>query len=144
MTPLRWWHKVVLFAVFGWAIEVFFTGFFSAIGGDIKATGHTYLWMVAVWGPGGLIFERSVFFLKTRRARFLPRVLVYAIGLMVVEYLAGGLIYLISGIVPWDYSADTDWHISGFVRLDYLPYWAVCGIVMEQFAFFVKRVKLAL
>lgn len=139
---LKWWHRVILYGVFGWTVEVFFTGMFSAIGGDISATSQTYLWMFPVWGFGGLVFERIAFRFKAAEVHFLSRIFVYTLGIMSVEYCSGGLIYLFAGTIPWDYSSETTWHINGLVRLDYLPCWAICGIVMEKFVFLLKRTKL--
>lgn len=142
MSKLKWWHKVALYTVFGWAVEVFFTGIFSAIGGDIAATGQTYLWMFPVWGFGGLVFEKVALFLKNGKARLWLRVFVYTSGLMMVEYASGLAITVFTGTVPWDYSLDTQYHLDGLVRYDYLPFWMVCGIVMECFVFFVERLRL--
>jgi len=138
---LRWDAKALIYGAFGWAIEIIFTGVFNAIDGDISATGQTYLWMFPVWGLGCLIFEKVALFLKYKEARLWLRVFVYTLGLVSVEYLAGAVIQKITGTIPWDYSLETTHHLHGLVRYDYLPFWALCGMVLEQFTFIVDKVR---
>ena len=134
----------MLYAIFGWAVEVFFTGVLSVISGGVTAASLTYLWMAPIWGLGGLVFEKAAVFLKNRGSHIWFRVLVYTSAIMIIEYSAGATIEAIIGQVPWDYSSDTDLHINGFIRLDYLPFWAICAIVMERFTLFVNNLRIEL
>ena len=138
---LKWWQRVIIYAVFGWAIEVFFTGVSSAISGDVKTTGHTYLWMLCVWGFGSLVFEKAVSFLRHHNIKLFYRIVMYAFGIMTFELIAGVIIQFITGIIPWDYSSSGT-SPGGYVRLDYLPFWMICGMLMETFILFIKKVRI--
>lgn len=46
------------------------------------------------------------------------------------EYFTGTLLTK-KEICPWDYS-HSKWHIKKIVRLDYLPYWFLAGLLFER------------
>jgi uncharacterized membrane protein len=58
------------------------------------------------------------------------RALIYGAGILVVEFIAGALLELTTGVCPWKYT--TGMHVMGFIRLDYFPFWAVFGYVLEK------------
>jgi uncharacterized membrane protein len=55
----------------------------------------------------------------------------YAVGIMLVEYIAGWLLRRLAGVCPWDYTGSTRWQLHGLVRLDYAPLWAIFGLLLE-------------
>jgi uncharacterized membrane protein len=127
---------LLLYALLGLVVEVIYTACYAAAEAvveqgaiDSRLQGHTYLWMMPIYGFGGLLFElihRSL--LSTH---WTLRGLVYVVGIFVVEYLAGWLIERLTGTVPWDYS-NRRWHIHGKIRLDYAPVWFCFGLFLEH------------
>lgn len=67
-----------------------------------------------------LISKRNVWF----RGGF------YAALIFIAEYLTGHLLRQ-KDMCPWDYS-HSKWNINGLIRLDYLPYWFVTGLLFER------------
>lgn len=58
------------------------------------------------------------------------RGLTYAGLIFTGEYLTGALLTR-KNLCPWDYSRSK-WHINRLIRLDYIPFWAVAGLLFER------------
>jgi uncharacterized membrane protein len=123
-------RRFLAYGFVGWGLEVTFT---SVAGSrwwrDRRLQGHSYLWMLPIYGAGGLLLER----LHARLARGgVPRwarSLGYMAGIYAVEFGSASLLERIIGDVPWRYSNGLN--VRGYVRLDYAPFWYGCGWLFE-------------
>jgi hypothetical protein len=118
--------------VLGVAAEVAFT---AARDGVLvrswKLEGHSYLWMFPIYSLSALLFEPAHEVVRSRA--WWQRAVVYAAGIMGVEYVAGNALRRGVGLVPWDYSGRGRFVLpGGATRLDYAPVWAVAGLALER------------
>lgn len=60
----------------------------------------------------------------------LVRGLSYAALIFTGEFITGTLLNK-KDICPWDYSRSK-WHIKKIIRLDYLPFWFLAGLLFER------------
>ncbi len=127
--------RFFLYGLFGWCAEIVWTALSDnverAIEGvkiDVTLAGKTYLWMLPIYGGGGLLFEAVHAAIATQP--WILRGAIYIVGCFAIEYVAGWLIKQVSGKIPWDYSARR-WHVHGLIRLDYVPVWLVFGFLLE-------------
>lgn len=134
--------RLLLYGCFGWCAEIAWTALSDALnalrrGGPVDRglTGYTYLWMLPIYGGGGLLFEFVHGLVRT--APWAARGLVYMLGCFAVEYAAGWAIQRLTGEIPWDYSTHT-LHIHGLIRLDYAPVWFGFGLLLEHVEVFVR------
>jgi uncharacterized membrane protein len=126
---------LLLYALLGLVVEVLYTAIYAAAEAivdrlpiDGRLQGHTYLWMLPIYGLGGLLFEQVHTILASWH--WTARGLLYALGIFLVEYLSGFVIEKLTGSIPWDYSKRR-WHVHGKIRLDYLPVWFCFGLFLE-------------
>ena len=136
--------RLLLYGLFGWCAEIVWTSAY-AVGEAVRARkkidwrleGRTYLWMLPIYGGGGLLFEQA------HRAvaswPWIVRGLVYMLGCFVIEYVAGWIIKKLTGKIPWDYSYAR-WHVHGLIRLDYIPVWFAFGLILERVEAIVRLV----
>jgi len=115
----------------GWAVEVAFTG----VAGsrrlrDRVLRGHSYLWMLPIYGAGGLLLERLHHRLASRSLPRWARSLAYTLGIYGLEFGSAALLDRTVGVVPWRYLEGL--HVRGYVRLDYAPFWFACGWLFED------------
>ena len=139
--------RFVLYGLLGWCAEIVWTAGYDAIAGTarspgdgvargplsrgerLRLEGHTYLWMLPIYGSAALLFEPVHD--AVRALHVLLRGAIYAIGIFAVEYAAGFLLKRATGACPWDYSyARTS--VSGYIRLDYAPVWFCFGLLLER------------
>lgn len=126
------WERCAAYAVVGVATEVVFTGARDGVlRRDWRLQGHSYLWMVPIYGMSAYLFEPVH---EAVRGRSLwQRAAAYSAGIMGVEYLTGMALKKVVGVVPWDYSGHSRWVLpGGATRLDYAPMWAVAGLALER------------
>ena len=133
------------FACLGITMEIFFTAIvdnFNAVQAgdaiDWSLTGKSYIWMFPIYGLAGIFFPPIVN--KIGHLFVLLRMCIYAIGILTVEFITGGLLDLITGSCPWDYT--TGWHIMGYIRLDFFPFWAFFGLLIERVYLLLRRIPL--
>ena len=139
---------VLLYSVLGLVVEVVYTAVYGAAEAlvnrrplDRSLQGHTYLWMLPIYGFGGLHFE--LLYGAVLDWHWFFRGLLYGVCIFLIEYLAGWVIEKLSGAVPWDYSTRR-WHIHGKIRLDYLPIWFLFGLFLEQASVWIHGAALGL
>jgi len=123
-------RRFLAYGFVGWAVEVTFTGLSGSFWlRDRRLQGHSYLWMLPIYGSGGLLLER----LHERLARSgVPRwarSLGYMAGIYAVEFGSASLLNRVIGEVPWRYLKGLN--VRGYVRLDYAPFWYGCGWLFE-------------
>lgn len=117
------------FGFVGIFAEVVFTGLKRGLfDGDVMLTGHSYLWMFPIYGASGILiqFLHSIFV----DYNFLFRGLIYAVYIIVGEFITGSFLKLLLGRCPWHYTAK--FVVKNVIRLDYLPIWFVFGLLIER------------
>jgi uncharacterized membrane protein len=92
--------------------------------------GYTYIWMMAVYGAGGLLL-RPVFYLLCRGRSWWWRGLTYAVVVFTVEALCGATLVAVTGTCPWDYSGRPGALLGGLIYLPYAPAWMIFGLFLE-------------
>ncbi len=133
-----------LFACIGITAEIFFTSFYNNItsvmeGGnwDWSLAGNSYVWMFFIYGIASFLIP---FFMdRMVRIPMLARLIVYSIGIFIVEFASGFLLDKLTGACPWEYK--TGLHIMGYIRLDYLPAWMVFSFLLEKLVLIFREFK---
>ena len=133
----------IAFACLGITTEIFFTAF-STLASQIKnqqkidfsLTGHTYVWMVFIYGLTPILFYLNHAWLF--ELPFLARLFLYVAAIYIVEFASGWLLERLTGRCPWHY--ETGWAIKGYIRLDYAPFWFVFGIIIEKVYLFLHQI----
>lgn len=137
--------RFVLYGLFGWCVEIVWTvghGLVAALAAgrspDARLSGHTYLWMFPIYGGGILLFE--VAHAAIGGFPWFVRGTIYMTGCFAVEYVTGWAIKMVSGTIPWDYSA-VRWNVHGLIRIDYAPAWFLFGLLLERVEEMVKAIE---
>ena len=113
-------------------MEVVKTGATAAIvNRDRAATARTYLWMLPIYGAGGLLLDKIADLLHARRWPRPARVAAYLPAIYAVEAATGAALRCLLRKCPWDYSSSKGLHLGGLVRLDYAPLWLAVGYLFE-------------
>jgi len=111
-------------------MEIVFTAVGDAIRGHgLALRGETYLWMLPIYGAGGILLER----VHRRLAPHVPRevrAFAYVGAMYAVEFGSGWLLCRALGKCPWDYG-DRGLNVHGLIRLDFLPFWYGLGLAFE-------------
>ena len=138
------WMRFFLYGLLGWCVECFFTSVvdLASGAGDLRLKGYSYLWMHPIWGAGILASERLCPALRRAGLGRFARVLVYMVLCFAVEYASGAALRATIGYCPWDYAGAT-WSVHGLIRLDYAPFWALCGYLGEPLCSLMRRVRLS-
>lgn len=113
--------------MYGWCIEILWTGLHSLLRHDPKLTGTSSLHMFPIYGMAAFIAPLSR---HLKRFHTVTRGLIYMFGIYAVEFLSGTILKLMD-CCPWDYS-KTPYHINGVIRLDYAPLWFLTGLFYEK------------
>ncbi len=119
--------KFIQCGMYGWCIEVLWTGLHSFLRHDPKLTGFSSLRMFPIYGMASFIAPLSGCLKKCRPA---TRGLIYMLGIYAVEYASGSYLKK-RNCCPWDYS-ESPCSINGVIRLDYAPLWFLTGLFYEH------------
>ncbi len=126
---------ILFFACFGLTTEICFVAITNLINQSPfcneplwSLTGKTYVWMLPIHGLVPIL-AGPMFRLLEDKPRLL-RLTIYVLGIFAVEFITGGLLELIIGKCPWEYT--TGWHIMGYIRLDYFPAWFFYAFLLES------------
>jgi uncharacterized membrane protein len=135
--------RFVIYGLIGWCIECFFTSVLDVASGagDLRLKGYSYLWMHPIWGAGLLLGERATLALQQAGLSRWTRAMVGMAGCFAVEYVTGALLVALIGRCPWDYSASP-WNVNGLIRLDYAPFWLMCGWLYEPLGALIRRIHI--
>jgi hypothetical protein len=132
--PLRRPERAALYGALGWATEVAFTAVQGVLNGssrDWRLRGHSYLWMLPIYGLLAYLYEPLHDRVRHRPAW--QRGIAYAAGFMTCELATGTAIRRAVGLIPWDYTGRSRFATAGgAVRLDYAPLWAAAGLLIER------------
>lgn len=108
-------------------MEITFTALNSFRRRQFKLTGNTSIWMFPIYGCACFLAPVSRLLKKKTP---LVRGLSYAALIFTGEFITGTLLNK-KDICPWDYSRSK-WHIKKIIRLDYLPFWFMAGLLFER------------
>jgi hypothetical protein len=140
----------LFFGLFGWIAEVVWTAIYDFVSGTraapgdvvgrVPATrgerwrleGRTYLWMLPIYGVGGLVFLQV--YARIGSWPWFFRGATYCVGAFTIEAISGWILKLTTGRIPWDYSYARLSALGGAIRLDYTPLWFGFGLLLEQVA----------
>lgn len=120
-------HNFIHCGILGWCLEITFTALNSFRRREFKLEGNTSIWMFPIYGMAA--FLAPVCSLVKKR-HFFIRGLVYAALIFLGEFAAGTLLSR-RGLCPWDYGRSR-WHVKKIIRLDYLPFWLLAGLLFER------------
>jgi len=124
----------------GWALEVSFTAASAGLSvRDRRLRGHSYLWMLPIYGAGGLFLERLHELLLQRSVPRWARSLAYMVGIYGIEFGSAALLNRVLGEVPWRYVNGI--RIRGYVPLDYAPFWYGCGWLFETLELDLRKLS---
>lgn len=136
----------IVYACLGTTVEIWFTAFvdnYLAMSEgksfDGRLFGYSYVWMSFIYGSAAFIIP-AVFTLLKKYPLFF-RLILGAFLILLVEFIAGGLLEFLTGSCPWKY--DTGWHIMGWIRLDYIPAWMLFVFILEKVHLFLVNKDLA-
>lgn len=114
----------------GVTVEIFFTAIYDIIQQPnlgLALKGHSYIWMFPLYGLTAITFPPLVKRLDS--LKWWGRGMIFGIGILMVEYIVGGLLRYCTGICPWEYRQG--YHINGLIRLDYYPLWFLFSVAVE-------------
>lgn len=127
-------QQFVAYGFFGLVIENIFTGLWSLLHGDKRTTTTSYLWMIFIYGLGGLQMQTlhglgwNPFLLA----------LIYVPVIYVNEFCWGLFLDKLLGKCPWDYGRGRH-TIMGYIRIDYAPLWFLLALGFELSAGWVQK-----
>lgn len=120
-------HNFIHCGILGWCLEIIFTAFHSFRRREYTLKGGTSVYMFPIYGMAAFL---APFFRLFRKRSIWFRGLFYALCIFTGEYITGYLLRK-KDLCPWDYSRSK-WNINGLIRLDYLPFWFVAGLLFER------------
>lgn len=120
-------HNFIHCGILGWCMEIIFTALDSFRKRQFTLKGNTSIWMFPIYGCACLL--SPICRLLKGKSPFV-RGLTYASIIFTGEYLTGTLLSK-RHICPWDYSRSK-WHVKKIIRLDYLPFWFMAGLLFER------------
>ncbi len=124
-------RRFFAYGLAGWGLEVAFTSLSdTALARHRRLRGHSYLWMLPIYGAGGMLLEQLHRRLRGRGLSRWARSLAYMAGIYGVEFGAGAFLNQLLGDCPWRYRRGLN--LRGYVRLDYAPFWYACGLLFES------------
>lgn len=121
--------RVLLFALLGLLMEVFFGAIGALAHGNWNMRGGSSPWMMLDYGLLGLAVGPIRDALLSRRVPLLLRAAVYMLGIFLVEYVSGEL-FTACGLHIWDYSS-LPWNLRGQITATYAPFWYALGLGVE-------------
>lgn len=134
------------YVMFGFFMEVCFVALSKIIDGkirgkDIYLEGHTYLWMIPIYGVL-LLFVFEPLHSLIYSWNVIVRWIVWAITFTFFEGLAGYCYDKILGFCPWDYS-KSKWKVfkNGYTKWSLLPQWGIAGLIIEGYSIMLIKVS---
>lgn len=123
--PLR----ALAYALIGWATDRAFTSLTSSLRSREPRLAPPRLTLLPFYGLLLPLYEPVHD--RLRDAPLGVRAMTYGLGIVGVEFVSGLLVRRVLGEAPWDYRGAR-WSVDGLTRLDYLPLWALAGLVLER------------
>lgn len=120
-------HNFIHCGILGWCLEISFTAMDSFRRRQFRLKGNTSIWMFPIYGMAAFL---APICRLLKGKPLLLRGLTYAGLIFSGEYLAGTALTR-KGLCPWDYGRSK-WHVNKLIRLDYLPFWFMAGLLFER------------
>lgn len=120
-------RNFIICGLTGWCMEVAFTSAGALGKKDKKLMGQTSAWMFPIYGMAALIGEISP---KISHWPTPARGLLYGSAIMAGEYISGTILTKLDAC-PWSYKGSK-YAINDIVRLDFLPFWMLAGLIFER------------
>ncbi len=130
--------RFIIYGLVGWIFEIVFTGTGSLLRGSLGLTGYTYLWMFPIYGLAVLLEPVHD---GIRSAPWPIRGIIWVGLIFFIEYVSGWLLQNLIGFCPWDYSGFSPYVVDGFIRLDFLPFWFLAGLIFERIHDFLDSIS---
>ena len=131
----------IIYGVFGWAVEIIFTSVIDSWNKKSwKLEGKTYLWMLPLYGFGGLLFTEVHTFFLNEDFSLVVRLPIYLVGLYLIEYLAGIALFKLTGDHVWRY--DGKWQYGHVINFLYAPAWLFYLFLLEVIHDFLDRITI--
>ncbi len=121
--------RFVIYGLLGWCVEILWTGIGSALKGDVRLRGFSYLWMFPIYGLAALLEPVHD---RIRRWSWFFRGGIWMLVIYAIEYTSGWMLRCMTGRCPWDYRGSTRFEWNGLIRLDYAPAWFAAGLLFER------------
>jgi uncharacterized membrane protein len=121
--------RVLLFALLGLLMEVFFGAIDVLLHGNWNMRGGTSPWMMIDYGILGLVVGPLSGALCAKHVPLVLRAVVYMLGIFLVEYVSG-VIFTACGLHIWDYS-NMKWNLQGQITAMFIPFWYTLGLFVE-------------
>ncbi|WFA08821.1 hypothetical protein [Tissierella sp. Yu-01] len=129
-------HKYIIYGLLGLALEIFFTGFNSLLKNDLTLEGKSYIWMFFIYGLA--VFAEPIHD-SIKNKNFFIRGLIYMMLIYAVELITGGIIMLLIGKCPWDYTGIGNNSIGSIISFRFIPIWFILGLLLEKVHEFLDR-----
>lgn len=123
------WIRGLVYMCIGVTGEVIFTGlkaFFQK--GDRRLQGYTQIWVMPMYAFFGVLIYEPLH-LAIIEWNIILRFCVYAIMILILEYIFGWLYEKITGECPWKYTGK--WNVHGYIKLTHFPGWGALGLLAE-------------
>lgn len=113
----------------GWCIECVFTGLGSLFAHkrDRRLFCQTSVWMFPIYGLAAFL---PYVYRCIKKRCIVFRAVIYAVGILICEFFTGVFLKKFKAC-PWDYS-KAKLNYKGVIRFDYLPCWALAGLLYEK------------
>jgi uncharacterized membrane protein len=128
-------QKLFAYGCLGVMIEFFFTGVASLLKKNWKATGHSYLWMIPIYGFAALALEGVS---EALPWPFYLKALLYVPIIYGVEALSGWALSKLIGHIPWDYQ-KSKWTPMGLINLTYAPFWLILALAFDPISGWMRK-----
>ena len=132
----------LFFGCFGMTFEIFFVAFSNIIMDTPlwdeplwSLTGKTYVWMFPIYVLIPLALGPIIKFINEKPIVF--RLLIYVLGIYLVEFSTGFILEQLTGKCPWEY--NTGWHIMGYIRIDYFLFWIAFAYIIEYLYLYIDK-----
>jgi hypothetical protein len=119
--------RFFIYGLIGWGMEIFWTGLYSLISGDLRLEAFTNLWMFFIYGAA--VFLEPIHDIISKW-RWPVRGFIWVVLIWGMEYTSGFILRSILGVNVWTYYGK--FAIEGLVRLDYAPAWFIAGMMFER------------
>lgn len=119
--------RYLLYGMFGWLMEIVWTGLDSMINGDLRLIGFTNLWMFFIYGTA--VFLEPIHD-RIMNWRWPVRGLIWVAFIWGIEYISGSVLVAILGVYPWKYTGP--FAVNGLITLDFAPAWFAAGLIFER------------
>jgi Putative ABC-transporter type IV len=119
---------IAFYGMLGCFAEVIWTGITRRERGCI---GSVSLYMFPLYGTLlPYLFAPAYRMLVRMGLRVYSRAVLYAMAILMIEYVYGKILRWIIGVCPWEYKRGM--HVDGLIRIDYAPVWGLAAIGLER------------